>query len=365
MPNIVVKWRAREVDFALLAGVAKRVHARNNLSDAGASAMPGFPFAEYFGEINTLADLQFAPGERPFIDRPAAAPEPKDLLLYLGCNVLRTAHLAKSAIDVLKAMGFNFNTAGGPAHCCGIVHHQNDDPKGARAFAANSMRHFARYGAKKVLMWCPSCNEHYDEVVTKEQDVAFPYEHVTAFIARHLDRIRFTRRVEKRVAVHFHTGFPQSDLDWRNARAILQAIPGLDLVDIENPAALGRHCAPKWIGRIGRPRWQEEITGILDRARDARVDILATLYHSCHREICQAEAKYPFAIVNYISLLGEAMGIEHPDLYKRFKLKADPDAIYDEVEAHVRANGLDPNRVREVLRKAFAPACEADVSNPS
>src|SRR5262249_14628747 len=320
--------------------------------------------AEYFGEINILADLQFMPGERQFIDRPTDAPEPKDLLLYLGCNVLRTAHLAKTVIDVLKAMGFDFNTAGGPAHCCGIIHFQNNDPKGARTFAANSMRHFARYGAKKVLMWCPSCNEHYDEVVTKEQGVTFPYEHVTAFIARHLGRIRFARRVEKRVAVHFHTGFPQSDLDWQSTRAILQAIPGLDLIDVANPAVLGRHCSPKSIGRIGRPQWQKEITGILDAARDARADILATLYHSCHREICGAEAKYPFAIVNYISLLGEAMGIEYPDVYKQFKLKADPDAVYDLVEPYVRANGLNPNRVREVLHKTFAPACERDASNP-
>ena len=327
--------------------------------------MAGFPFAEYFGEINTLADLQFMPGERPYIDRPSAAPEPKELLLYLGCNILRTAHLAKTVIDVLKAMGFDFNAAGGPAHCCGIVHFQNSEPARARGIAANSMRHFAKYGARQVLMWCPSCHEHYDEVVTREQDVAFPYEHVTAFIARHLDRIRFVRRVEKRVGVHYHTGLAQSDRDWQNTRAILSAIPGLELVEIANPASLGRHCAPKWIGRIGRPQWQHEITGILDAAKEARVDVLATLYHSCHREICGAEADYPFAIVNYISLLGEAMGIDYPDLYKKFKIAGDPDAAFDEVEEYARANGLDPDRVRAFLRKIFAPACEGGTSNPS
>jgi Fe-S oxidoreductase len=327
--------------------------------------METFSFAKYFGEINTLADLQFVPGEKPYIDRPSAGPEPKDLLLYLGCNVLRTAHLAKTVIEVLKAMGFDFNAAGGPAHCCGIVHHQHNDPQGSRTFAANSMRHFARYGAKTVLMWCPSCHEHYDEVITKEQDVPFPYEHVTAFIARHLDRAPLVRPVEKRVAVHYHTGFEQSDLDWQNTRTILRAIPGLELVELANPASLGRHCTPKWIGRIGRPQWQKEIARLLDAARNARVDVVATIYHSCQREICEAEANYPFAIVNYISLLGEAMGIEHPDVYKRLKLQADPEAAFTEVEAHVRANGLDPDRVREVLRKTFAPSCEADPANPS
>jgi len=328
--------------------------------------MSTFPFAKYFGEINVLADLQFMPGEKPYIDRPGAAtPEPKDLLLYLGCNVLRTAHLAKTVISVLRAMGFDFNTAGGPAHCCGIVHHQNNDPKGARDLAANGMRHFAKYGAKKVLMWCPSCNEHYDEVVTKEQDVAFPYEHVTAFIARHLDRIAFVRRIEKRVAMHYHTGFEQSDRDWQNAHAILRAIPGLELIEVENPVSLGRHCSPKWIGRLGRAEWEKAVAGVMGAARDARAEVLATIYHSCHREICQEEAKYPFVVVNYISLLGEAMGIEYPDVYKRYKLGADPGAVFDEVQEYVRANGLDPERVREVLRNAFAPKCDASTSNPS
>jgi hypothetical protein len=112
---------------------------------------------------------------------------------------------------------------------------------------------------------------------------------------------------------------------------------------------------------MGRPQWQKVIAGVLDAARDTRVDVLATPYHSCDREICQAESKYPFAIVNYISLLGEAMGIDYPDIYKRYNPRADPDAVFDEVQAY----GLDPTRVREALRNAFAPACEPDPSNPS
>src|SRR5712691_9471463 len=84
-----------------------------------------FPFAKYFGEIRILADLQFQDGPKPFADAPPRDPEPKDLLLYLGCNVLRTAHLVTTVTAVLKAMGFDFNAVGGPAYCCGIIHHMN------------------------------------------------------------------------------------------------------------------------------------------------------------------------------------------------------------------------------------------------
>ena len=324
-----------------------------------------FPYAKYFSEVTLLAALQIRRGQKPYLDRPPASPEQKDLLLYLGCNVLRTAHLAKTAIEVLNHMGFAFNAVGGPAYCCGIVHHRNGEQNAARNYVRNSMRHFEAHRPKHVIMWCPSCHEHYDDVVRNEQPVSFPYEHYTAFVARHLDRIRFTKRLEKRVALHYHTGHSQQDLDWASARSILRAIPGIDYVEVPNPAALGRHCNPTYINRIGQAAWEEHIAGIMRAAADARVDFLATLYHSCHREICQEEASYPFQIVNYISLLGEAMGIEHPDVYKRYKLMGDPAAIFEEVREYVEANGLDPEQVREVIAKAFSPACETRLPNPS
>jgi heterodisulfide reductase subunit D len=315
--------------------------------------------SSYFAEINTLASLQFMPGEQPYIDRPAAAGARKDLLLYLGCNILRTAHLARTAVDVLHAMGFDFNVAGGPAHCCGIVHHRNNDPKSARAVAAKSMQHFARYGATHLLMLCPSCNEYYDEVIAKDQEIAFSYEHVTAFIARNLDRVRFTRRIERRLALHHHAGHAQSMLDWQNVRKILRAIPGIEIIDLEIEASSGRHCSPKWIADVGLPHWQATIMRQLEAAKRARVDAVVNVYHSCQREVCGHEANFPFVIVNYLTLLGEAMGIEHADLYKAWKLKADPDSIFEDVRPYVEANHLDPARVRRVLSETFAPAREA------
>ena len=54
-----------------------------------------FPFAKYFGEINLLSSLQVPDTDKTFFDRPPRDPEQKELLLYLGCNVLRMAHFAQ------------------------------------------------------------------------------------------------------------------------------------------------------------------------------------------------------------------------------------------------------------------------------
>ena len=37
-----------------------------------------------------------------------------------------------------------------------------------------------------------------------------------------------------------------------------------------------------------------------------------------HRELCAHEITSPFKIVNFLELVGEAMGVEKNDLFKRF-----------------------------------------------
>jgi Fe-S oxidoreductase len=326
----------------------------------------GFPFNKYFGEINVLARLQFDPADKPYSDRAERDAEPKDLLLYLGCNVLRTGHLVRAIVDVLTAMGFDFNVAGGPAYCCGVIHFRNGAPEASRSYVGNSLRNFAAFEPKQVLMWCPSCNEHYDGVVTTQHDVPFPYEHVTAFVARHLDRVRFANRIDKRVALHYHTGHWQQDLDRQSTRTILSAIPGLEYVEVPNSPELGRHCSTTYIERAGRAAWQRHIDDVMRAAAAAGADVLATIYHSCQREICGEEAKYPFEIVNWVSLLAHAMGLPaHEDWFKRHRLAGDPAATFEEVRPRVEAAGLDPERVKEVLARSFAPKCETRLPSPS
>jgi len=189
---------------------------------------------------------------------------------------------------------------------------------------------------------------------------------VTAFIARHLDRVQFVKPVTRKVALHYHTGHPQQDLDWTSARTILRAIPGLEYVEIDNPPALGRHCSAKYINAVGRPAWQEHVTRVAEAASAAGVDVLATIYHSCQREICHEEGGYAFDVINYVTLLAEAMGLpQGEDWFKRQRLAGDPEATFAEIQPWVEARGLDAERVRDVLTKSFALACETKLPNPS
>jgi hypothetical protein len=75
------------------------------------------------------------------------------------------------------------------------------------------------------------------------------------------------------------------------------------------------------------------------------------MYHACHRELCAHEATFPFAIVNFLELVGGAMGVDRPDLFKQWKMMQDVDRVLADLDLGGRpeAMGLDLDAVREVL----------------
>jgi hypothetical protein len=91
----------------------------------------------------------------------------------------------------------------------------------------------------------------------------------------------------------------------------------------------------------------------LDAAAAAGVDALVGIYHACHRELCAHEQTAPFQVVNFLELVGEAMGVERPDLFKQWKMMRDVDRVLAETAPQITAAGLDVDRVREVMTTAI------------
>jgi hypothetical protein len=88
-------------------------------------------------------------------------------------------------------------------------------------------------------------------------------------------------------------------------------------------------------------------------AEAAGVDCLVGIYHACHRELCAHESTMPFRVVNFLELVGEAMGVQRPDLFKQWKIMQDVDRVLGEVGDQVEREGLDADTVRDVMLAAM------------
>ncbi|HVH81340.1 MAG TPA: hypothetical protein VM782_18215, partial [Stellaceae bacterium] len=167
------------------------------------------------------------------------------------------------------------------------------------------------------------------------------------FLAERADELTplMVNRVEKRVALHERPVFPQT---MEAVRKLASIIPGVELVELDVPR-IGTQA-----NTISPPKFKQEL---LERefraAADAGVTTLATIYHADHREICDAATGRSFEIVNFMELLGEALGIDSEDLYKRLKQIREIDDIIAEMTPLIEANRLDLDTVRDALAFEF------------
>ena len=328
----------------MLAATRLRLSERHAASERHATGQVGFQ--KMSEAVKVLSRLQLPADLLAGMTRSARADSgpPPDVVMYFGCNVLKTPHIALLCLEVLNRLGTRYQVVGGPANCCGIIQFRTGDTKASGRIAGNTVAGFAASGAPRVLSWCPTCNIQLSEIVMPSTEDGLALEHVVPYIAARIDLLRphFIHSVNQRVALHEHPGVAGVT---EGVIKILTAIPGLELVDLEQPR-VGYMCnslAPV-------PAYKRELHAReLDAAAAGGVDCLVGIYHACHRELCAHEATSPFKIVNFLELVGAAMGVERHDLFKQWKMMQDVDRVLAEVAEQAAAAGLDIESVREVL----------------
>ena len=276
-----------------------------------------------------------------------------DLLFYTGCNVLRTPHIALLCLDVLDALEVSYAVMGGPSHCCGVHQFEAGDADSSGRFAFATVDKLAGAGAQTVVSWCPNCQIQIGEIALpayarSRGEAPISIAPFVEYLASRIDDLRphLNHRVEKRVALNERPTFPAVNA---GVRTLLTAIPGIELIEIDVPRVGAMSNSLTVLPEFKEQLRQREFAA----AAAAGVTTLATVYHACHREICQFENEVTFEIVNFMELIGESMGIREEDLYKRLKIAHDVEFIIAETDANIRANNLDVDAVRAALVREF------------
>jgi heterodisulfide reductase subunit D len=279
----------------------------------------------------------------------AAQGEPPDFVFYTGCNVLKTPHIALLALDIMDALGVSYEVMGGPTHCCGIVQMRAGDVATSGRVAEATLDKLSRSKSGQVLSWCPSCQVQFAETTLptiEKTRGAKPFEMTpfTLFIRKNLDRLRPLLRepVPMRIALHRHPGIA-GVVD--AAADILRAVPGIEIVDLQQPAVGLQANSIRVLPAYRRQLQERELAA----AAAAGVDALVALYHSDHRELCAHERDWPFRIMNLYEIVGASMGLHRDDRYKQLKMMQDAEAILTDCRELVEAHGLDVEATRAAI----------------
>jgi heterodisulfide reductase subunit D len=274
-----------------------------------------------------------------------------DIVFYTGCNVVKTPHIVLLVLEVLDVLGVSYEIMGGNSTCCGIQQFKQGDAKTAGRVAYNTIERLSRPGVSKVLSWCPSCQIQIGEVALplyKDSFGTMPFDisPITEFFADRLDDLRplFVHRVEKRVALQERAAVPGIIAA---VKSVLSAIPGLEVVTLDVPvvSTQANHLSVV-------PKFKAELRAREFRAAaEAGVTTFASIFHGCHKELVQFQPDVSFELLNFMELIGEAMGFHIPDLYKRLSMMGDIDTIVADTADLIAANGLDIETVRDIVAK--------------
>ena len=279
--------------------------------------------------------------------------EASDFVFYTGCNVLKTPHIALLALDIMDALGVTYRVMGGPTHCCGVMQLRAGDVEMSGRMASSTTEKLSHSKSGQVISWCPSCYVQFTETTLptiERQRGSRPFEMVPfmRFLYARLDQLipHLRQRVDMRIALHKHPGVAGI---METAEAVLRAVPGVEIVDLKQPA-VGLQSVN--LGVL--PAFKRELQlNELQAAADAGVDALVAVYHSDHREMCAHERDWPFRIINILEVVGESMGLNQHDRFKQLKVMQDADRIVTECRDLIAQHAIDTEAARHVVVKAM------------
>ena len=200
---------------------------------------------------------------------PIFNPHEHKVLLYIGCTSSydsRGQKIASALVHLLRAAGVEFGFLGEEEPCCGEAALSVGHKHYFDEVAAQTAQVFNERGVSKLVTISPHCfdvfKNHYPSTMDGIQSL-----HYTQYLAQLVEegRLRFEQPFELRVTFQDPCYLGRINNEYGAPRNILEAIPGVELVEMVNSAEDGLCC-----GGGGGRMWLETPPG--ERFSDLRVE---------------------------------------------------------------------------------------------
>ncbi|MHA2610754.1 MAG: (Fe-S)-binding protein [bacterium JZ-2024 1] len=250
-------------------------------------------------------------------------PRPTDVLWFVECYTSyhpRGQDNSRAVAKLFHALGVDFAILGNEERCAGECARLVGETGLFDTLRERNMGVFRKYQFRQIVT---SGAHAYDafRYIYPCFGFDYPLEHTTTFFAKHLDELkpRLTKKLNYRVTYHDSCCLGRHNGFYDEPRALLQAIPGVKLVEMThnriNSLCCGGGGGGMWLDTYYKSRGMERLSD--RRIREAIATGADVLAVSCPYEISRFEDAIKLAgyedkmiVRDVVELLAESLGGE-------------------------------------------------------
>jgi Fe-S oxidoreductase len=218
-----------------------------------------------------------------------------ETIYFVGCVAAfypMVYSVPQSFVSVMQRAGIDHTTMGGDEYCCGFPLIIAGMGRSARDMMVHNIEIARALGAKRLVAACPSCYHTWKHVYPEQtgEPLGFEVLHETEFLADLLEAGALEPKpLEKMVTYHDPCDLGRNSGIYEAPRAILQAIPGLQLVEMAD----NRHSALCCGGGGDVEMADADVARAVARrrmlqAQETGAELIATACQQCKRTLLGA-----------------------------------------------------------------------------
>jgi hypothetical protein len=285
----------------------------------------------------------------------------------MSCGTQAAPHLLLDTVAVCQALGISFYAAAGPAGCCGKPYVANRMSAVGESWSREKTEFALEIGAKEMVVWCTACQQNATTLAARRsvlQGTVHPIRETQTltFLLEKIqsmgDRVPWVREPKRKVLAEGHDRTSPVHANALRAQVLLLGlIPGVEVVGTYDGFEPDSPCA--WAAREeSYGTWRRDETSedvaehreaLADMMEARGADTVACQHQGCH----MAWGRYAsdrLAVRHAVSILAEALGVEHPDRYQAASRLGDPRAIVQQTRPVWTTWGLDDARAYELAK---------------
>lgn len=271
-----------------------------------------------------------------------------ELAYWAGCTASYIVpNVAQNAMHIFKEAGLEVAYMGTDESCCGAPMFMSGQWDAFAEVVSYNIEQMNKRGIKTLVTSCPGCMvffDHYYRDWAKKLGLTYDVEikHISELTADFIKdgRLKFTHQIDRQATWHDPCHMGRHLGIFEPPREVLQALPGMKLVEMEHNRQDGL-CCGSVLTRIKEPRPTADTIGKcrLDEAAEAGTDTIYTTCPCCEFQLRVAATSTgtPVQVLDFTDAVVQALGYEPTDTAAAV---SDIWAVFDKVLKQMAVSGM-------------------------